>query len=461
MAEFDIIYNEVLNKSLWDAINKDEGRHSKYKQLHDRYTHKYNAIADIQSNKKKKNPLKIVEALFLDFVRDIVDARTGYMGSLTTLDSKKLPKWTEEYSNTQSENVRLYSKDQKIPYITQKLNRDDALFGEAFKLLFVNKKERLETMKLNPMEVIWVNDASLTDKPQSVMRYYKTSVNNDERYRIELYDSTTVYYILENSAGQFQADLTFTDTPIKKHGFSKIPIIKTKNNEDSLSNIEAALSIIDNYGKILSDFSSDLQGFANAYIKIKNGGWSKKQNEDLETYGIFTVAGENSDVSFMTKEILHDATSWFLEKAQELIYKYTKTVDFTALGTGYRNLTEVQLRLLNMESDCKITETETKNSLIEEIELSNEILSIYNQEIDLEGLSITMNRNLPIDLKSELEAVASGVGIVSRQTLLGQLSFISDPEAELELLKSEYEDSLFTPDEEVILGEKETETEDE
>lgn len=447
----DVTFNPILNTALHDAITNHQEDRKRLLQLYNRYRGKYNPLKKRAEEIRRRKRNKFVEDIFLAFVRDVVDARTGYFGSHVVLDSQPGQDWTDDYTAQQQDILRSYVNQVSLEYMTQKMIKDASLYGVAYKLLYINQKGQLDQLKLKPWEVIYEYDASLTDKPQTVIRYYKVHVNDSERWRIELYDATTVYFLLENAHGQFEADTTFTNQPMIRHGFSQLPIIRLQNNEDALGNVESSLDVMDNYAKIISDFSADLQAFSNAMLKIKNQGWSDQQEELVQNANVVLVTGENADAAWLTKDIAYQATEYFLGKLQSLIYRFSKVVDFQELGSGYRNLAEVKLRLLNFENDCSITENEVIDSIMQELSIVNELLpGFFDGVIDLDGVMINLNRNLPVNLKEELEAVSAGRGLLSKKTLLRQLSFIEDPEGELKALEEEYENSLFSPDEDIV-----------
>jgi SPP1 family phage portal protein len=57
--------------------------------------------------------------------------------------------------------------------------------------------------------------------------------------------------------------------------------------------------------------------------------------------------------------------------------------------------------------------------------------------IDPAAISFTFTRDIPFSLKEELETMASDRGHLSDKTLYSLMSFIKDPEAEIEQLKRE------------------------
>ena len=57
-------------------------------------------------------------------------------------------------------------------------------------------------------------------------------------------------------------------------------------------------------------------------------------------------------------------------------------------------------------------------------------------------VDIVFSRNLPEDIDEKVNLVSSLQNIVSNKTLLGQLSFISDPDKEIQLLNEQKEKTM-------------------
>lgn len=449
-------YNSVLNKMLNTEIDRHRKERDKFIQLHSRYTGKYFPYEHEQEAKSRQNPHKYFESIFLDYVHQIVDSRNGYFTSNVTFDSRPDKSWPVQYATEQQNLLKDYITRNHTPYQTQKIGRDCGLYGVGYKLLYIDSVDnQVKTMKLKPEEVIWYDDSQL-DKPQTVMRYYKVWIEEEERWYVELYDDTTVYYLLENGRGQFQADTVFQSRPMQPHGFSQIPIVRIKNNEDMLNNVNGVIDIIDELMKLLSDFASDYRGFANAIMAFVNAGFDSEQMENIRTYSAVVLENpsQTPDMKFITKDIKHEPLNWYISELKQMIHKFSRTVDFAELGSGYRNLAEIKLRLLNMENDCSVTEEEMKQSLMKEFQLANEVLTKQGKGLELDNVYIEFKRNIPVHLLEELQAVQTGRGLVSKQTLLSQLSFIDDPDKELELLRQEQEDQFYNEDVDDIITDR-------
>ena len=82
-------------------------------------------------------------------------------------------------------------------------------------------------------------------------------------------------------------------------------------------------------------------------------------------------------------------------------------------------------------------ERKFKRALQRRIELLCNFLGFKNKEIDWRSLDITFTRNIPMNLTDAVKTVVDLNGILSQETLLAQLPFISDPTKEMERIKAE------------------------
>ena len=95
-----------------------------------------------------------------------------------------------------------------------------------------------------------------------------------------------------------------------------------------------------------------------------------------------------------------------------------------------------------METRCGIIESKMKKALQRRVEIITGIASLKLGEEIFRDVKISFKRNIPVDLTSTIAVVNSLKGVVSDKTLLGQLPFISDVNAEIEALQKQKEANM-------------------
>ena len=94
-------------------------------------------------------------------------------------------------------------------------------------------------------------------------------------------------------------------------------------------------------------------------------------------------------------------------------------------------------RLVGMENRAGMIESRMKKALQRRIEVISGIASLKMGEEVFRDIDIDFKRNIPEDVNNTINLVNALKGTVSDATLLSQLPFITDVNAELQALKEQ------------------------
>ena len=97
----------------------------------------------------------------------------------------------------------------------------------------------------------------------------------------------------------------------------------------------------------------------------------------------------------------------------------------------------LQYRLTGMENRAGIIEGRMKKALQRRVEIICGIASLKIGEEIFRDINIEFKRNIPEDITTGVDLATKLKGIVSDKTLLSQLNFVDDVNAELELLEEQ------------------------
>lgn len=95
-----------------------------------------------------------------------------------------------------------------------------------------------------------------------------------------------------------------------------------------------------------------------------------------------------------------------------------------------------------METRAGTIEAEAKKALQRRIEILCGVASLKLGEEVFRDIEITFKRNIPADEQAIVNIVNGLKGTVSDETLLGQIPFVTDVQAELEKVKSQKESNM-------------------
>lgn len=109
----------------------------------------------------------------------------------------------------------------------------------------------------------------------------------------------------------------------------------------------------------------------------------------------------------------------------------------------------MKYKLFGLEQRTAIKEGLFRKGLRRRYKLIGQIMSI-NRELDkdaIQDLTFTFTRNVPKSVRDEMEMYLQAGGQVSQQTLMSLVSFIDNPQQEMERIENEEDAQLQKSDE--------------
>ena len=113
--------------------------------------------------------------------------------------------------------------------------------------------------------------------------------------------------------------------------------------------------------------------------------------------------------------------------------------DFASNASGVA----IKFKLLGTENLTSIKERKFKKGLQQRLELISMINGLVRTSFDWRAIEIIFTRNIPSNDTDIANMVNTLSGIVSDETLLAQIPFVEDVEAELERIKEQKEEDKF------------------
>jgi SPP1 family phage portal protein len=133
-----------------------------------------------------------------------------------------------------------------------------------------------------------------------------------------------------------------------------------------------------------------------------------------------------------------------LKRIHDSIYRVAACPDFSSESFvgGVSSGIAIRYRLTGMETRAAKICAEMKKALQRRVEIICGIASLKLGEEVFRDIDIDFKRNIPEDLTSVINLVNSLKGSVSDATLLAQIPFIDDVNAELEALQKQKEENM-------------------
>ena len=316
------------------------------------------------------------------------------------------------------------------------LAKNASIYGVAYEMLYLSEEDKMIRFKtLNPKEVIPVFDKTIEQNLLAVIRYY------DDYDYVE--DKTfTIVEVIDNAkVRRLKWDNSFTLLEEYQHYFAMVPVAVFKNNEEELGDFEQVISLIDAYDKMESDSLNDFEYFVDAYLALYG---YNADNEDVARMkeNRVLLMDEGTSAEWLIKQTSDTYVENMKNRLDKDIHKFAKCPnmsdqEFASNASGVA----IKFKLLGTENLVSIKERKFKRGLQQRLELMSMINSVLREGFDWRAIDIIFTRNIPSNDADIANMVNTLKDIVSEETLLAQIPFVDDVQAELERLKAEREEN--------------------
>lgn len=337
----------------------------------------------------------------------------------------------------------------KIKYILKNCNDDEidfqqggdmATFGVSYQLILALQgtgkiEDRIKIKYLNPLQTFYVVDNTILENPVCAIYLYNYIENNQPKTRVYVYDSINLYIF--NGSGGLVSNLE----SVEPHNMGDIPIIQCLNNDDAFSDIQGITDLLDSLSLVVSNNTDDLQSIANAILCASGGTLSEEQIQYINEYKTANLP-LGAKMEWVIKNINPEATKQQIDYLLNFIFQISQVPDLTddAFG-GNQSGVAMQYKLWGINQLWITKTTKYEKALYYRLKILLHLLQ-YQFESNvslLDNIIITFSKNLPTDYTSIIDAVVKLKGIVADKTILKQIPFVEDVEAELEALNEQAE----------------------
>lgn len=314
------------------------------------------------------------------------------------------------------------------------LLRNGLIFGRAFEINYIDEDKKQRFKVLDSRECIPIYDNTLNQELLYVIRYYMVD-NTDatKGYNIEVYSKDSVKYYKSDCA--YSSLTPVSETP---HYYNQVPITVFSLNQEEVSIFDKIMTLQDAYNNLLSSEVDDFQAFCDAYLVLKGCTADEEDIRSMKENRVLILDAEAS-AEYLVKSISDTQIENMLSNINDTIHKIAASPDFSQESFGTSSGIALRFRLLGFENTAGSIVKNMTKALQKRIELICEILGMTEGESMWRDVEITFTRNIPVDLAETANIVNTLRGLVSDQTLLSQLPFVSDVEKETALIAEQAE----------------------
>lgn len=201
------------------------------------------------------------------------------------------------------------------------------------------------------------------------------------------------------------------------------------------------MSLQDAYNNLLSAEIDDFDAFADAYLILKG---VVADSDDLATMKQNRVLLMDADDSaeYLTKNISDTQIQNMLQNINDQIHKMSNSPDFNDEKLMAQSGIAMKYKLIGFENVSSAIVANMTKALQKRIELICEVLNLTDGLSMWRDIEITFTRNLPENTLETAQMVNQLRGLVSDETLLSQIPFITNPAEEVEKVKEQKQTSV-------------------
>lgn len=383
-----------------------------------KYKNYYDGIQLIL-NKTYADASKPCNRTVINYTKNIVDSYCGYLAT---------PGYINYRSQEDIEEVMDILKYNDYQAEDADFLLDALIYGTAAELMYIDNGGQTRFRLINPTQCFGVYDDSLTGDLMYFVRMYKVSDWDDsDTYNVDVYsDASIKHYTMSGMSGS----LTFVSE--EPHYFSQCPA-NIFNLPDEKSIFDCVIGLQDAANELLSNEIDDYSAFCDAYLTLIGVDADTDDITAMKENRVI-ILPEGASAAWLTKNANDAQVENILKRIQDSIYRIAACPDFSSesfIG-GVSSGIAIQYRLTGMETRAGKIEAVMKKALQRRVEIITGIASLKLGEEVFRDIQIEFKRNIPQDTTSTINLINSLKGTVSDATLLSQLDFIPDVNAEIE-----------------------------
>ena len=411
------LLNKMINKFKVDVEPKLRKSKKYYDGLHEIL------------NKAYTDTTKPCSKTIINYCKNIADSYCGYLAS---------PGFISYRSEQDIEEIMDILRYNDYQAQDSDFLLDALVYGTAAELMYTDEESKVRFRLINPTQCFGVYDDSLTGDLLYFVRFYPINDwDSTDNWGVDVYSNKTKKHYIANGLGGL---LTFKDE--EAHYYNQCPAnIITLPDEKSI--FDCILSLQDAANELLSSEIDDYSAFCDAYLALTGVDADAEDIAEMKKNRVLLLP-VGALAQWVTKSASDTQVENILKRIHESIYRIAACPDFSSESFvgGVSSGGAIRYRLTGMETRAGKIEASMKKALQRRIEIICGVATLKLGEEVFRDIAIDFKRNIPEDISATIALVNSLKGVVSDATLLEQLPFVTDVNAELEALQAQKEANM-------------------
>ena len=311
------------------------------------------------------------------------------------------------------------------------------IYGVGYELHWIDSDAQERYSQISPLNAVAIHAASLEKELLYFVRWYDVcDFDDSDLLCVEVYDTfTKKTYQCHGLIGALEF---ISEEP---HHFGDVPASVFYLNEQEESIFAQAMSLNDAYNELQSSEVDDYSAFCDAYLSLVG---MDAEPDDIATMkdNRVLILPEGGSAAYLTKQANDTQIQNMLENIKKNIFKVTSAPDMSDENFMAQSGVAIKYKLVGFENVASAIVTNFTKAIQRRIELICNVLNLKASDAIWRDVRINFVRNLPQDYMETINLINSLKGTVSDKTLLGQLPFIDDVDAELEAVQKQREANM-------------------
>ena len=407
-----------------------------YLSMQKYYDGKTDAMAKYQEITERAN-----NKVNCNFIQKFINEEASYVCG------NKITYVSHSGNQQETEDIRTALKHWSLKH-NRELCKQALIFSEAYELYSTDALGRFSPLICTPLNSYVLYDldddyGEATNIPvKAFIRFFRKKFDASKTCYADVYtdDGDITHYTVTGSSF-----LQIPGSEVDHNVFNRVPvgIVNIGSISESLFSILKGLQ--DGYETNLSDIVNEISDFRNAYLVLINSmiddknkdADGKTQADKMKKNGIMSLK-KDGDAKWLIKNINDSFVQNTLNTLEDKMYQLASHINNNEKMVSNTSSLALRNRLIGLEQRCANNIEAMTDAIQTRIQLLFEYLHIkQGLNYDWRDIDPKFTPCIPTDDLMMAQIISQLNGKISTKTGISQLSFVDNPENEMEQLKKE------------------------